>query len=149
MTHPFDYAGQIHDREKMIAILEARIDCHAGPGTATPACGACVSCLLRVIETLEREKAALTTRVSVLDGSACADAFEARAEKAEADLAAMTEQWKAELNHANAWMRKYQAAEAQVAAARAECAGLIGRPWSRWAGDAGRDVLRAMDEAAK
>lgn len=73
MTHPFDYAGQIHDREKMIAILEARIDCHAGPGTATPACGACVSCLLRVIETLEREKAALTTRVSVLDGSACAE----------------------------------------------------------------------------
>jgi hypothetical protein len=40
-------------------------------------------------------------------------------------------------------------AEAQVAAARAECASLIGRPWSRWAGDAGRDVLRAMDEAAK
>ena len=73
MTHPFDYSGQIRDREKMIAILEARIDCHAGPGTATPACGACVSCLLHVIESLEREKAALTTRVSVLDGSACAE----------------------------------------------------------------------------
>jgi molybdopterin biosynthesis enzyme len=54
-----------------------------------------------------------------------------------------------QMGHANAWMRKYQAAEAQVAAARAECASLIGRPWSRWAGDAGRDVLRAMDEAAK
>jgi len=51
--------------------------------------------------------------------------------------------------HANAWMRKCQAAEAQVAAARAECERLIDRPWSRWAGDAGRDVLGAMDEAAK
>lgn len=40
-------------------------------------------------------------------------------------------------------------AEAQVAAARAVCERLIDRPWSRWAGDAGRDVLRAMDEATK
>ena len=40
-----------------------------------------------------------------------------RAEKAEADLAAMMEQWKAELNHANAWMRKCQAAEAALAEA--------------------------------
>ena len=41
------------------------------------------------------------------------------------------------------------ALRAQVAAARAVCERLIDRPWSRWAGDAGRDVLRAMDEATK
>lgn len=44
---------------------------------------------------------------------------------------------------------EWYTAEAQVAAARAECARLVDRPWSRWAGDAGRDVLRAMDEATK
>lgn len=41
------------------------------------------------------------------------------------------------------------ALRAQVAAAREACARLVDRPWSRWAGDAGRDVLRAMDNATK
>ena len=52
---------------------EARYDCHAGPGTTTPACGACVSCLHRTLTWVEAEKDKLAIRVSVLDGSACAE----------------------------------------------------------------------------
>ena len=33
-------------------------DCHGGPGTTEPACGACVTCLHRVIEDNDRELAA-------------------------------------------------------------------------------------------
>lgn len=68
----------------------------------------------------------------------------ARVAELEAQLGGMTEQWKAELNHANAWMRKHRAAEAQVAAARK----FIEDDTCRH-DEEKRAVLRAMDEAAK
>lgn len=69
-----------------------------------------------------------------------------RAEKAEAQVAELKkEKWA----HVTVTSERTRVLEAQVAAAREACTRLIDRPWSRWAGDAGRDVLRAMDEAAK
>jgi hypothetical protein len=52
------------EREAEIAALQAELvesqrekeacfDCHAGPGTTLPACGACVTCLLREVDTLQ------------------------------------------------------------------------------------------------
>jgi chromosome segregation ATPase len=73
-----------------------------------------------------------------------------RAEKAEAQIGGMTEQWKAELNHANAWMRKHQAAEAQMEAAREAAERIVKTQWRM--PDCyitATAILRAMDEAAK
>lgn len=104
-----------------------RYDCKGGAGTTAPACGGCVTCLHRVIEKAE-----------------------ARVAELEAERTAAGERFsRACAAEVRSTLDRAEQAEAQVAAARAECAGLIGRPWSRWAGDAGRDVLRAMDEAAK
>ena len=35
-------------------VSDSRSDCRGGPGTTTPACGACITCLHRVIEAQER-----------------------------------------------------------------------------------------------
>lgn len=42
-------------------------DCHGGPGTTADACGACVTCLHRVIEGLERERDAVKARVERME----------------------------------------------------------------------------------
>lgn len=34
-----------HSRDAALKLAESRFDCHAGPGTATMGCGACISCL--------------------------------------------------------------------------------------------------------
>lgn len=44
---------------ELAAESERRYDCHAGPGTTEPACGACISCLTNVIATQETELASL------------------------------------------------------------------------------------------
>lgn len=43
------------ERNEAIAESARRYDCHGGPGTTEPACGACVSCLMRAIEPLEKD----------------------------------------------------------------------------------------------
>ena len=99
------------------------------------------------------EKAKMYGRIAH-DERKRAETAEARVAELEAQLGGMTEQWKAELNHANAWMRKFRAAEAQVAAARAECAALetehlYTRDIECGVSIAAGRVLRAMDEATK
>lgn len=44
------------ERDEARRESEARFDCHAGPGTTEPACGACVTCLLRDIEAAHAER---------------------------------------------------------------------------------------------
>lgn len=59
-TMPFsDFVERIHRGCPWCAVdeKEARFDCHGGPGTTTPACGACTTCLLRRIEELEAQVA--------------------------------------------------------------------------------------------
>lgn len=41
-------------RDTAVRALEDRLDCRGGPGTTKPACGACITCLHRVIEAQER-----------------------------------------------------------------------------------------------
>lgn len=43
--------------------VEARFDCHAGPGTTEPACGGCVSCLTRALAEAERKRDRLVVRL--------------------------------------------------------------------------------------
>lgn len=70
--HTLSLERQVGDLRKMYESAErdaaARYDCKGGPGTTVPACGGCVTCLHRVIEQAE-----------------------ARAEKAEAQVAAARE----------------------------------------------------------
>lgn len=42
-------------------------DCHGGPGTTEPACGACITCLHRVIDDREHAIAGLRERVERLE----------------------------------------------------------------------------------
>jgi hypothetical protein len=43
------------ERDALNLKLEARIDCHAGPGTTEPACGACSECLTGALAVAEEE----------------------------------------------------------------------------------------------
>lgn len=147
-------AAREEQREACALDAEERVGCastydeiRSVPLDATPLADELRTLRADELRALRARVAELEVDVQVETGLA-AD-LRVRVAELEAHLGGMTEQWKAELNHANAWMRKFRAAEAQVAAARAVCERLIDRPWSRWAGDAGRDVLRAMDEATK
>lgn len=42
------------ERDSASRMYEARYDCRGGPGTTKPACGACITCLHRVIEAQAR-----------------------------------------------------------------------------------------------
>ncbi len=44
------------------AVSESRYDCHGGPGTCEPACNACVTCLMRVIDALGTQLEEATLR---------------------------------------------------------------------------------------
>ncbi len=52
--HTLSLERQVHDVRKMYESAErdaaARYDCKGGPGTTTPACGGCVTCLHRALE---------------------------------------------------------------------------------------------------
>jgi hypothetical protein len=54
---------QCQDLRDRVVQVEAesarRYDCHGGPGTIEPACGGCVSCLLRALEQVTHERDAL------------------------------------------------------------------------------------------
>ena len=52
------------ENERLRAESESRFDCHAGPGTTEPACGGCVTCLLRDLEAAEAERDTLRDRLS-------------------------------------------------------------------------------------
>jgi hypothetical protein len=71
-------------------------------------------------------------------------ALRAQVEKLRTDLANADAAYAGDVS---AQRVRAERAEAQVEAARALCARFIDLPWLKWAGDAGRDVLAAMDEA--
>lgn len=54
-------AGVVDDLKKQ---RDERFDCKGGPGTTTPACGGCATCLHRVIAGAEAERDALRAQVN-------------------------------------------------------------------------------------
>ncbi len=80
--------AQLERAEKAEAERDARFDCKGGPGTTSPACGGCATCLHRVIEGVEAERDALRARV-----------FEVEQRQVGYVLVSFAshEQWKAEL----------------------------------------------------
>lgn len=77
------------ERDEALQRGEARFDCHGGPGTTKPSCEACVTCLLRRLEFMEKR-------------AISAEEFN-----------------DAELRHANKWWMRAVAAEERAAAAAA------------------------------
>jgi len=74
---------------------EAAFDCHGGPGTTTPGCGACVSCCLRRAEAAEAEVARLSAVLNTFQGEYDANNRFHR-------------------EHLDRWVARFQAAEAEV-----------------------------------
>jgi hypothetical protein len=62
----------MREQDDTIATLtaekSAQYDCHAGPGTTLPACGGCVTCLLREIASLTAERNTFCERLNEIDG---------------------------------------------------------------------------------
>lgn len=70
------------------------IDCHAGPGTTEPGCGACITCLHRVLQGVEAER----------------DAAQAERDAAQAELAQLRQRLERERQETAALVAMLEAA---------------------------------------
>lgn len=104
------------DLQHKTAESESRYDCHGGPGTTEPACGACVSCLLRVEENILKEAAAAKQERDALRGQLAehADSPHAYICKQVAELAAKKEkECEALLATITGWQKRCETSEAK------------------------------------